>query len=300
METQKEKLGKVSITVEKDYWSVNKTYKKLTIVERQGTGTTYISRKPVPAGTSINNRLYWIKFSKWSDIPYEITQDLGDSEELAISQKAITKELNRIQHKINEQDEYLQNQIDELKEAKAVVSLTINPALIEVGQATVVSFNATSDETATKIEVFAAGELIKSGENIKTLTGTLGTPFISGTPEELEVTAEFSYNNNHKSASAVVTSVLPIYYGAGEGYAAASNKASLRTSPAGIYQVNVSVADKYVYFVIPDSMEIRGAKMGGFDFPLEDPEIIMKAGKPYKGYRSSNTYDVGVLTIEIL
>ena len=94
METQKEKLGKVSITVEEDYWDIKKVYKKLTIVERQSTGTTYLSRKPVPAGISISNRKYWIKFSKWSDIPYEITQEFGDSNELVISQKVITKKID--------------------------------------------------------------------------------------------------------------------------------------------------------------------------------------------------------------
>ena len=31
METRKEKLGKVSITVEEDYWNINKVYKKTKI-----------------------------------------------------------------------------------------------------------------------------------------------------------------------------------------------------------------------------------------------------------------------------
>lgn len=58
-----EKLGKASVTVEKDYHSSEKEYNKLTIVEEQGTFKTYLSRKPVPIGIELTNREYWICFS---------------------------------------------------------------------------------------------------------------------------------------------------------------------------------------------------------------------------------------------
>lgn len=57
------KLGKTSITVEKDYHSSEKEYDKLTIVEEEGTFKTYLSRKPVPIGVGLTNREYWIPFS---------------------------------------------------------------------------------------------------------------------------------------------------------------------------------------------------------------------------------------------
>ena len=60
MNTQIDNLGKVSITVEKDYWNITKCYDKLVVVEREGDGA-YLSRKPVPSGTSIYNRNYWIR-----------------------------------------------------------------------------------------------------------------------------------------------------------------------------------------------------------------------------------------------
>lgn len=63
MESVIEKLGKVSVTVEKDYHNSEKEYNKLTIVEEQGAFKTYISRKPVPAGVALTNREYWICFS---------------------------------------------------------------------------------------------------------------------------------------------------------------------------------------------------------------------------------------------
>lgn len=63
MRLQIDKLGKVAITIEKDYWDINKDYDKLTIVEVKHKFGTYISRKPVLRGTDIDNREYWIPFS---------------------------------------------------------------------------------------------------------------------------------------------------------------------------------------------------------------------------------------------
>lgn len=63
MELQTDNLGKVSVTIEKDYWDINKDYDKLTIVQVQDKYKTYISRKPVPAGAVLTDREYWIPFS---------------------------------------------------------------------------------------------------------------------------------------------------------------------------------------------------------------------------------------------
>lgn len=63
MESVIEKLGKASVTVEKDYHNSEKEYNKLTVVEEQGAFKTYLSRKPVPVGIELTNREYWIPFS---------------------------------------------------------------------------------------------------------------------------------------------------------------------------------------------------------------------------------------------
>lgn len=63
MKLQKENLGKVAITIDKDYWDVNKDYDKLVVVQVKDKFATYVSRKPVPMGTDITDREYWIPFS---------------------------------------------------------------------------------------------------------------------------------------------------------------------------------------------------------------------------------------------
>lgn len=63
MKLQIDKLGKVAVTIEKDYWDINKDYDKLTIVQVEDSFGTYISRKPVLSGTVLTDREYWIPFS---------------------------------------------------------------------------------------------------------------------------------------------------------------------------------------------------------------------------------------------
>lgn len=55
----KKLLGKVTLTIEKDVWNINKSYDRITLVADQ-FGATYISRQDVPAGIDIHNNDYWL------------------------------------------------------------------------------------------------------------------------------------------------------------------------------------------------------------------------------------------------
>lgn len=67
MKLNVDKLGKVAITVEKNYHSVSKAYDRLVIVEERNTYTTYISRRPVPVGKQLSDREYWIPLGRRSN-----------------------------------------------------------------------------------------------------------------------------------------------------------------------------------------------------------------------------------------
>ena len=287
MEIQKEKLGKVSITVEKDYWDIKKVYKKLTIVERQSTGTTYLSRKPVPAGTSISNRKYWIKFSKWSDIPYEITQEFGDSNELVISQRVITKKIDD-----------LQDQINNLHPGVIGVEITANPNLIYDDHSSNVTITAkmNNNSIADKIEIKIGDTIIGSENNVSEL---VITQILNGTTtiKAYAVQSGFDYD-----ASTKVTGTKPYYIGSGTEYNNIVNnscKQSIKASPSGTYNVTINNNSDYVWFVVPNNMTINKVTMSGFNFPIESPQIVEIEGNTYKVYRSSNTYDAGIITIVI-
>lgn len=287
MDTQKEKLGKVSITVEEDYWDIKKVYKKLTIVERQSTGTTYLSRKPVPAGTSISNRKYWIKFSKWSDIPYEITQEFGNSDELVISQRVVTKKIDD-----------LQDQINNLHPGVIGVGIIANPNLIYDDSYSNVTITAKMNDNsiADKIEIKIGDTIIGSENNVSEL---VITQILNGTTiiKAYAVQSGFDYD-----ASTKVTGTKPYYIGSGTEYNDVVNnscKQNIKASPAGIYNVAINNNGDYVLFVVPNSMIVNKVTMNGFNFPIESPQIVQIEGNDYKAYRSSNTYDAGIITIVI-
>lgn len=287
METQKEKLGKVSITVEEDYWDINKVYKKLTIVERQSTGTTYLSRKPVPIGVSISNRKYWIKFSKWSDIPYEITQEFGDSDELVISQRVVTKKIND-----------LQNQINNLHPGAIGVGIIANPNLIYDDSSSNVTITAKMNDNsiADKIEIKIGETIIGSENNVSELVITKILNCTT-TIKAYAVQSGFDYY-----ASTKITGTKPYYIGSGTEYNDVINdscKQNIKASPIGTYNVTINNNEDYVLFVVPNSMSIDKVTMNGFNFPIESPQIVQIEENTYKIYKSSNTYDAGVITIVI-
>ena len=100
MKQQIVKLGKVAITVDKNYWAITKDYDRLVMVKRQSTGVIYISRKPVPAGIEITNRDYWLSFNIGgadSTTVVNLVQEFGGDPEVAISQKVITEKIEEIE-----------------------------------------------------------------------------------------------------------------------------------------------------------------------------------------------------------
>lgn len=287
METYKNKLGKVSVTVDKDYWSIDKEYDKLVIVERQGTGTTFISRKPVPKGTSILNREYWIKFSKWTDVPYEIVQEFGDSNEVTISQKVVSEKFN-----------YIQNQIDKLHPGTIGIVMSASPTIVYDDSESNVTIKAkkVDNTVCDSIKIIIDDNIIAEEDN----TSELETTVIINKTTKIDATAiqlGLSYEGHIN-----ITGVKPYYVGSGNNYTEIINdahKQNIKTSPSGTYNINVVSSQSYIFFVVPSSMTINKATMSGFTFPLQSSESVVVNNNNYKVYKSSNTYDAGLLTIVI-
>lgn len=132
MQLQIDNLGKVSITVEEDYWDITKDYDKLTIVEKEGIFGTFISRKPVPAGTVLTNREYWIPFSSLKEniiLDYNSFKDTYDNtiKEHTASLKDIIIRLNELEENkelieelINTANNALNESNSSLKEIKEI------------------------------------------------------------------------------------------------------------------------------------------------------------------------------------
>ena len=285
MKSQIEKLGKVSITVEQDYWNINNSYDKLVVVERESTHTCYLSRKPVHPGVSIDNREYWVKFSKYPDIPYEIVQELGDSYELAVSQRTITANFASLQEQINQ---IVDNTLN--------IDFTLSPNIVFVGDTPTVNINITTDMTVNDILLHKDEELIASG------SGTSLT-YTDVNEEPLESNINYSVTCNVNSVNKTVNKTLnvvnKIYYGAGTNYTDAVTIYSPSINPKGHYDITVQTSESHIYFNVPNYMDINNATLSGFDFPLDEPTAVTIDNTEYKSYRSSNTVDAGTYEIII-
>lgn len=207
------------------------------------------------------------------------------------SHPIILEEITGIQADVAE----MQNQINSIIAADAAVSLSASPSLVYIGEQNAISLSASTDTTAESIEINGgniSSPVSGSGESLDasdSITPTGNTTY----------TATFVIAGITKTATKTVTAVYPIYYGAGADTDAATSVASIRTSPAGTYNVTVETDGSYIYFLVPSTMTINGATMNGFDFPLDAAESITKDGVAYKAYRSSNSIDAGTHSITI-
>lgn len=186
-------LGKVAITIEEDYWSDKKDYDKLTVVEKEGIFGTFVSRKPVPAGTPLTDRKYWIPFSslkeeivlqfnalvdrvkdleisvdeKEAEIYKAIAsvivggvalkQSFGDAEDFGISQKVLTTERDAIHTNMAD----IQDQINDIILSNSVkLNLNLSYAnqnpledVIYINNNTDITITATSDAEVDTIQI---------------------------------------------------------------------------------------------------------------------------------------------------
>ena len=69
-------------------WDGSKAYEELTIVLREDTGDSYISKRPVPTGTAITEEHYWVLYSVYNE---QITRAKNHVDETAA---AIRGEMN--------------------------------------------------------------------------------------------------------------------------------------------------------------------------------------------------------------
>lgn len=323
MKVQTDNLGKVSITIEEDYWSDKKCYDKLTVVEKQGAFGTYISRKPVPAGIMLTNRKYWIPFSslkeeialRFGEFANELNalelsvdqkeaeiykamasltagglvlkQTFGDSEIVGISQKTITEKIDD-----------LQDQINRLHPGTLGVIISAIPNVVYDGVETEVTITARMKDGSTtdRIYIKIGEEIIASADNESELVTTTIVDS-SVTIKALAEQQGFTYDSTTN-----VSGVKPFYVGSGTLYTdiiSDDYKQNIKATPAGTYNVTVENNEDYVFFVVPASMTINSATMSGFTFPLQAPQNVIVDGNDYKVYKSSNTYDAGVITIVI-
>lgn len=283
MQLYKDSLGKVSITVEEGYWDISKDYDKLTIVEREGTFGTYISRKPVPAGTVLTDRKYWIPFSSLKE---EIILNFNKwIEEYSGMLGSQAETLNHLQTIINQVFEHLPQ------------GVTFEGSIAAVRPGFEESISLEADTTN---ELDAEFVLYKNNEEIYRTTGNT-LRYVDTVNTDTEYRLETTQNGYKYISTWNVAVALPLYAGGGETYqdAIGDNKiVKVDSNVAGIYNITVDKDGDYIFFVAPKSSVISSIKMNGLDVPMKATKEVY-LGTTYIIYQSDNAYKAGQYPIQI-
>lgn len=161
---QIERLGKVSVTIDKYDWDINRSYDKLVIVSVSSQYRTYISRKPVPSGTPLTDNEYWIPFSSLKeDSILDFTNALLKVEELEQKIKTvITGGDTEIDDKFSE----INNKITQLNQSIT----TLNEAIDSKVTVTVANESGNGENVAIsqKFVTDSIANLTRQIENINT------------------------------------------------------------------------------------------------------------------------------------
>ena len=327
MKLSKVNLGKVAVTVDKD-WDNTKDYDKLTIVLDRSVYKTYISRRPVPAGTVLTNIRYWLPFSSLTeeialdyitfintytgklDTLYDlfnttkeefesvinsvaegnaaVSQTFGETKTIGISQKTLTEIINKVM-----------NNVDGVTDNNTFgTKITTNFTLFNRGTINVATIEVECLEgTAISMKLYANDDLIYEEENCSSITYNYS---VSDTTEFMVVT-EKSNGLTHVNKK-VIECVPPIYCGAGSTYTEVitnSHGQTARKSPSGYYTI-VASDDKFIFFVVPTTMTIDKFKLMDFQMPFEKGETIYIDGISYDVWRSEDTYEADTYEIQVL
>lgn len=91
-------IGRRIVPTHGGVWSKDKAYEELTIVLDGSSGNSFISRIPVPAGTSLSDETYWMLYSVYSAQIREAVLQMEDTEKRLTSQvdDAKTVVMNRM------------------------------------------------------------------------------------------------------------------------------------------------------------------------------------------------------------
>ncbi|AXF52198.1 MAG: hypothetical protein [crAssphage sp. isolate ctcc615] len=275
MKLYKDNLGKVAITVEQGYWDENKDYDKLTVVEREGIFGTYISRKPVPAGTELSDRTYWIPFSSLKEeIVINYNEFISHYGPMLDDQAEV---LNNVQLLINEIYNKLPSGI--IFEGDKTFIRPGHPEEITLTGSTV------NEDPATF-------KLYKNSKLVHTVTAKSFT-YKAIADDECAYKLIVEQSGYRYVAGWNITLRYPIYAGSGATYedvVSDYNIIKIDTNPEGLYIINVINDGDYIFFVAPKNVIIHSIKLNGLDVPLKQTEEV-ELETEYIIYQSDNTYE---------
>ena len=221
-----------------------------------------------------------------------VVQSTGTSTTDAMSQAAVTRELNSINGILNEQ-------------YSKIASFTASPSVVEKGigaQSIKLSWRTTfNDQTITPDSL----SVKKSTSETPLTTDKTLTTVTDSASADTTYTLTAVINGVTKTATAYARFYYPQFAGA----SASESLASADVLALGNKVVAASVArtvtmevaqGEYFWFAVPENFTITSIKMGGFDVSLNDVATVAVDGRGnYKCYRSAKPQSAGSYKFEI-
>ena len=306
------KLGKVAVTVEKESWKDYKDYDRLVIV-RKGN-ITYITRKPVPAGTNVSNTEYYLPLGYpeggGSSIDDTIINEIETSvQESASNIDTLTELLNGFGLTINdiiEEIASINSRLDNMSTTAATVSVSTDKSSIFANEQTNIKITVNCNKQASSIKIKLGNDILYTTSNTSSATYTHQNV---NRNTDLVYSVEAVIDGQTITSSKTVKVYYPIYYGV--GYASGNDKqdnfaqittrnSTPKATIAGNYSIQNTISGNYLYFLVPNSMGgINSMQMNMLEIPRSQYDNINKNGTTYKVYKSLEPFRALTLNIVI-
>ena len=134
-------------------WNKTREYEELTIVLNEATGDSYISKRPVPAGTEIYEEHYWVLYSQYNE---QITRAEDHLDDTA---RAIRSEMNEQARTVNQRMDQAEENVDQRASAAEALS-NQNKATLEQRMSVIEARQEANVRASTDASADYAAELV--------------------------------------------------------------------------------------------------------------------------------------------
>lgn len=222
-----------------------------------------------------------------------LSDKLGNSEDIGITQKTITNSINQLWKKLS----------DITGETSVGLHVTVTPDVFVNDDSADITITAAGDGIFEALKIYINDELFIDKENIQAFTATAKLSETS-VIRTVATILGMDYEDTH-----TVTKVFPFFIGCGQEYEDILTKQNARQyngDLTGSYDIRVDNDGDRIFIVIPASIrdQIRKINIGGelvpaitmnnFTIPVEVINVDV-----YTIYRSLNQYQRGIYNIDI-
>lgn len=166
-----EYIGRRIVPVHGGVWDGSKAYEELTIVLYEASGDSYISRRPVPAGTVIGDKNYWMLYSLYSQQIADAVKEMQETDaavraELSAAESRMENRVTEAEKLTNQNKSNLNSRMDGIdRRLDANVSASTDAAAdyaAEVVDARVGTDETTYQNLGSHLRALGAGTAIQA------------------------------------------------------------------------------------------------------------------------------------------